>query len=184
MPKRVWSSESDSPSPGPRRLRKAPQKRPRVLSPNGKDFKLRIQEGKAIVISDDDEAPVSAQPKSPTPVTLTHISDSNTDDSSLHGEGSPQRISTAEVLAREYQDALESDNEAGHNHTTESPPRKEDNDRRSYSIRCLAAEEQKITLELGELRKRIERDKAEEMHLAGTSTGIRQSIDKLTDSGL
>jgi hypothetical protein len=108
---------------------------------------------------------------------------------SLHGGMSPQRNSTAEMLAREYQDALESDIEAGHDHETRSTLErdendKEENDKGSYSFQCLAVEEQKITLELEKLRERIEQDKTRETYLAGISIGIRQSMNKLKESGL
>ncbi|KAM0703964.1 hypothetical protein Q7P35_008970 [Cladosporium inversicolor] len=183
-------SESNSPSLSPGRPRSATQKRPWVLTPKGKDFKLRTQERKAIVISED-EAPESAQPKKPTPITPKYISNSDTDDSSLHGERSPRTTSTAEMLARKYQDALVSDIEAGHDHTTKSPSKKEENNRESYSIQFLAAEEQKIALELGGLRKereqydtKREQCKTRETYLAGVLIDICKSKNKLADSGL
>ncbi|KAM0710589.1 hypothetical protein Q7P35_002261 [Cladosporium inversicolor] len=198
-PKRplALNSESDDSSPSTERQRRATRKRARVFPSNDRDLKRRIKEEKAILISSssEDEAPESAQP---IPIPSPHISDSDADDSSLHGERSPRTKSTAEMLAREYQDALVSDTEAGHDHTTKSPSKEEENDRESYSIQCLAAEEQKIALELGELRKereqyetkkeqyetKREQCKTRETYLAGVSIRIRESINKLADLGL
>jgi hypothetical protein len=120
-PKRALNSESDDFSPSTKRQKKATRKGARVLPSNGRDFKRRTKEGKAILISSssEDEAPVSAQPKSPTPVTLTHISDSDTDASSLHDERSPQRPSPVTLTH-----ISDSDTDASSLHGQRSPQRK------------------------------------------------------------
>ena len=181
MPKRAWSSGSASPSLGHGRLRnatKVTQKRPRVLSPNGKDFGSRIKRKTTIVISDD-EAPDSAQPETPI------ISDSESDDSSLPAEWSPRGKSRAERLAKVYDQGEpnfdDSDIEIEHDKTTESSQTSGENNHRSYPIRCLAARKDELEDELGKTKQVIEQSKTRELELVGQLAEISQAIEALSN---
>lgn len=173
-----------------------PQARSRVLRANGKGFAQRKRPTVVVLHSDssEGETPISTphgrdQSRTDVPSRKRpHISDSGTDNSSLHSRNPPQKKSRAEVLADKYNPGTpifdSSDIERTQDSTAKSSPEIEENDEKSYPIQCLEVKEKSLTLELEGVSKRIEEDKIREMELTGNLIGIRQAIKKLEESGL
>ena len=178
-PKRplALNSESDDSSPSTKRQRRATRKGARVLPSNGRDFKRRTKEEKAIWISSssEDEAPESAPP---IPISSPHIIDYDTDGSSLHSLKPLQKRSGAENLAEEYDygnpDFSESDDESEHGKTTESAPGSGEN-YHHYAIRYLKARQKELEDELDEIKQ----VKVKELELTGQLIQLSQAISAL-----
>lgn len=168
------------------------QARPRVLRANGQGFAQRTKPSIVVFDLSEEETPMSAQhgrDRTDLPSSMrSHISDSDTDDSSLHSRNSPQRKSRAEMLADEYNPGTPifdcSKIERTQDSTAKSSPKIEENAEKSYPIQCLEVKEQSLTLELEGVSKRIEEDKIRELELTRNLIGIRQAIKNLEESGL
>jgi hypothetical protein len=183
-PKRplALNSESDDSSPSTKRQRRATRKGARVLPSNGRDFKRRTKEEKAIWTSSssEDEAPESAQP---IPIPSPHISDCDTDESSLHSLKPLPKRSGAENLAKEYNpgnpDFSESDDESEQGKTTETSPRSGENNHDHYPVRYLAARQKELEDELDKTKQGIEQSMEKELVVRGQLIGIIGAISKL-----
>ena len=168
-----------------------PQARARVLRATGEGFAERTKPPIVILDSSDEETTINVphcSDKGRTDVLSpmgSHISDSDTDDSSLHSLKSPQRNSRAERLAKVYDQGTppfdESDVEIEHDKTKESSPESGENNHGSYSIQCLAARRKELEDELEKVIQEIEQGKARESELTGHLSDIKESIDELKD---
>lgn len=207
MPKRTRSLESDISPSIPKRRKGAtpqasegcnisspkkcatPQMRARVLRANGETFAKRTEPPIVVLDSSDEETHMntpSGGDKSRTDVPSpmrSHISDSDTDGSSLHSLKSLQRRSRAEKFAREYNpgdpDFSESDGGIEHGNTTESSFRSGEDNHRNYPIRYLEARQKELEDGLEKVKEEIEQGKAKVLELTGHLFEMSQSINAL-----
>lgn len=195
MSKRPHSPRSDSPSIRSGTRKDASRKRARWAGSNGQSFAQRMngtRSRKPIVIRDSSDEDSSESMNQGTGMTRSEVSsldsfpinESGANDPSPLGQKSNERNWGAKGLADEYDPGQpDFESEAESEQQTKTRSDKETSEGGSCAMRCLAAEEKELRLELGKVTKRMEQDMIKQRKLSEDLIEIRQAMTLVGDSG-
>ena len=165
-----------------------PRTRARVLRANGETFAKRKDPLVVISDSSDEESHLNlphsgdkSRTNVPSPMG-SHISDSDTNESSLHSLEPLQKKRGAEIFSKKYDpgnpDFSESDDQSEHGKTTESAPRSGEN-YHHYPIQYLEAREKELEVELDEVKQKIVQSMEKELVIREQLIGTIRAISTL-----